>query len=117
MARLLARLLGFALLIAAIALLVRDLALKSDTGLFIPVPLAQIWQGWWPASFDLAHALVERHLWAPVWNRLLAPALQLPAFLLLGSLGLLLLLASLPPRQRHQRRPRRVTPSRGLPQP
>jgi hypothetical protein len=112
MARLLVRLLGLALLIPAIALLVRDLALKSDSGLFAPAPLAQIWQGWSPGSFDLAQSLVERHLWAPLWNRLVGPALQLPAFLLLGLAALLLLLLSRPPR-RH----RRVTPSRGMPRP
>src|SRR3954470_6644704 len=93
MGRLLVRLLGLGLLIPAIALLARDLALRSDTGLFQPVALGQYWQGWWPASFERVQGLVQQHLSATLWDRLLAPALHLPAFLLFGSAGLLLIVA------------------------
>ena len=102
MVRLLFRLLGLALLILAIAFLVRDLYHRLDSGLFEPVPLGQYWYGWSPGTLNLTQAVVQRYVWPPLWDSFLQPLLELPAFLPLGIAGLLLLL--LTRRRRHRRR-------------
>ena len=116
-ARLVVRLLGFALLIPAIALLMRDLAFKADIGLFEPVSLAQYWQDWWPQSFERLHHLVQEHISWRLWQSVLAPTLQLPAFVVIGGAGLVLLLATqrFELRRHRPRRSRtRGTPSRAF---
>ena len=118
-ARLIVRAAGFALLVPAIALLIRDLAFLSDIGLFAPASIARYWQNWSPQSFMHLQSLVQQHVSWQLWDSGLAPLLQMPAFLLIGGAGLLLVLASLSlPARRSRRRSRdsrRGTPSRAAP--
>jgi hypothetical protein len=92
MLRLLCRLVGFFLLVVAIAFLARDLYLASDTGQFAPALLGQDWQVLSPSSLDLTQSVV--------WDRVLQPILLVPSFIAIGILALLLLLLT-------HRRPRR----------
>ena len=103
MVRLLFRLIGLALFLLAIAFFVRDLYVRLDTGLFEPAPLGQYWYGWSPGSLNLTQAVIQRYVWPPLWDSVLQPILEMPAFLPLGILGLLLLLVT---RRRRSRRRR-----------
>jgi hypothetical protein len=103
MLRLLCRLVGFFLLVVAIAFLARDLYLASDTGQFAPAPLGWDWQVLSPGSLDLTQTVIQTRLWPPLWDGALQPILLVPSFIAIGILALLLLLLT-------HRRPRRHWP-------
>lgn len=76
-------------LLAALFLLAAIIALTSDWVLSRPsMSAAGYWQALAPASYAKAGAAVAQMLGQWVWNPLLATALALPAYLLLGLLAL-----------------------------
>ncbi|MEX2628315.1 MAG: hypothetical protein WD341_00135 [Tistlia sp.] len=89
--RLLARLLGYLLLIAALAALAVDLLAWSTTGRFRLSELGALWAQIDRPSLNLVQAVLERHVWQPLWDGLFWVLLQ-PAVLVLGLPGLVLLL-------------------------
>ncbi len=44
-------------------------------------PAGQLWFDLDPASLNLVQAVIERYVWAPLWDPILSSLLQLPAVL------------------------------------
>jgi len=96
-----ARLLGLFFLVTALLVLGADLAAagRGDDGQIMP--LGALWYDLHPASLNLVQAVIERYVWEPLWDPVLLSVLRLPAALVFGVLGLLLIGLSflrLPPR-------------------
>jgi len=88
------RLLGWLLVLAALASLAYDLVRVAQGGAFLLSPLGQIWFSIDSGSLNLSQAVIERYVWPPLWDPAILWILQLPAvfvFLLAGLLLLLLL--------------------------
>ena len=87
-------LLGLLLLLAGVAgagLMARALAL----GMAPESPLGQLWYDAHRASLNMVQVVLERHLWPPLWQDVVFPALQRPAPVVTGValiLGVILLL-------------------------
>ncbi len=101
--RLVVRLIGLALLLAAVAAVAADLAtgagpLATDAG--------ALWYRIHPYSLGLAQVVVQRHLLPDLWDPGIVTVLLWPAAIVLGAPGLILLLASAGVRRgpRHARR-------------
>jgi hypothetical protein len=89
--RLVARLIGLVLLLAAVAVVAVDLAagagpLGTDAG--------ALWYRIHPYSLGLAQVVVQRHLLPELWDPGIVTVLLWPAALVLAVPGLILLLAS-----------------------
>ena len=96
-----ARLAGLLFLIAALLVLGADLAAagRGADGEF--TSLGALWFSLHGASLNLVQAVVERYIWPPLWDSVLFPVLQVPAALVFGVLGVLLIglgFLRLPPR-------------------
>ena|SRR5690606_37194195 len=89
--RFLSRLLGLLFLFAAVAALAYDLLAWATTGAFALSELGALWAQIDRPSLNLVQAVLERHVWKPLWDALFWMLLQ-PAVLVLGLLGLLFLL-------------------------
>jgi hypothetical protein len=101
--RLVVRLIGLALLLAAAGVVVLDLVagagrLATDAG--------ALWYRIHPYSLGLAQVVVQRHLLPDLWDPGIVTVLLWPAAIVLGAPGLILLLASAGARRgpRHARR-------------
>ncbi len=87
-------LLGLVLLLAGVAvagLMARALAL----GMAPQSPVGQLWYDAHRASLNLVQVVLERHLWPPLWQDVVFPALRQPAPVVMGvalAAGLVLLL-------------------------
>ena len=55
-----------------------------------PKPLGAVWFDLSPGSLNLVQAVVERYLWAGLWDHILFPVLAWPAAVVLGLPGLAL---------------------------
>lgn len=87
--RIVARLLGLVLLVAALVVLGADLAGEGDgRGL---MPLGALWYELHAASLNLSQAVIERYVWAPLWDPVLIAVLQWPAAPVFAALGAVLL--------------------------
>ena len=78
--------LGALLLLATLGVCADGLA-GGESGLR---PLGAVWFDLSPGSLNLVQAVVERYLWAGLWDRVLFPVLAWPAALILGIPGLAL---------------------------
>lgn len=97
------RVLGGALLLAALVVLGYDLfsmAAEDAPGLSAT---GELWYALDPGSLNLAQAAVQRYTWPELWDGWLLPLLLWPAEVVLGGLGLLLLLAGSLGRRRRRR--------------
>ncbi len=97
------RLIGLALILAALAALVYDLggfAPPSDQKLS---PLGQLWFQLHPGSLNMLQAGVERNIDPDLWHDRIFPILELPAVFVLALPGLVLLLLSTFIRKRDKR--------------
>jgi hypothetical protein len=79
--------------IAVVCLLIASLALASDitrtaggSGLGL-TPVATHWKALSPQSMASAQASVQRTTHRVVWSGFIAPVLQIPSWILFGSLG------------------------------
>ena len=89
------RILGLVLVFFACALLGRDgLASLSDGQLSL-LPLGELWFNLSPGSLNALQAGIERNLSVTLWDSVITPILQAPAFVYPMALGLILLLLSL----------------------
>ncbi|WP_085125101.1 hypothetical protein [Tistlia consotensis] len=88
----LARLLGYLFLFAAIASLAFDLLAWSTRGSFRLSEVGDLWAKIDRPSLNLVQAVIERHIWPPLWDGLFWVLLQpaLVVFLVLGLVFLLL---------------------------
>ena len=85
------RIIGAWLIIGAIVAFVVDgtRTLGSDSG-FVMTPLGEYWFKFHAASLNTAQAAIERHVHPFLWDPVISWILQLPAWVVLGVLGLLI---------------------------
>ncbi len=102
------RLLGIFFVVVALIILAADLlAATKSTGSRI-MPLGQLWYTLDAGSLNLVQAVIERYIWEPLWDPVLAGFLQWPAAPVFGVLGIVILVAPvvrLPKRKPRDRRP------------
>lgn len=94
------RVLGWALLLIAVAFLGRDVVMLFEDGHWAPLPTGQVWFWIHKDSLLLLQPAIERHLWPPLWSAI-AEVLTWPVWAVLGVPGLLLSLAG---RRRRKKR-------------
>lgn len=95
------RIIGWALLLAALAAAGYELNASIHNGGWRPVALGELWYRISPGSLTLMQAAVERHIAGWLWQPGIVSILRLPGWLVFGvPAGLLLWLC-------RRRRPRR----------
>ena len=100
--RFVGRLVGWLLLLAALASLGYDLAQTMKGQGFKLSPLGQLWFDLHPGSRNLIQAVIERYLWPPLWDSGMAPLLQWPALPVFLVPGLILAVLCRRPRPRRR---------------
>ncbi len=108
--RLLVRLIGWLLVLAALALLAREAAGWWRAGDWQVVPAGKLWFDLHRTSLQLAQPAIERHVWPFLWNPVILTVLQWPAWAVIGVPGLILALTRRP--RRGPRPSRRIFGSR-----
>lgn len=88
------RLLALAFWVGAVLALSMDLWKMTDTGVFVPTALGTWWYNFDAESIATAQNLVERFIWAPLWNPAIVSLLRLPAWLVLGGFAVVLTVLS-----------------------
>ena len=101
--KLVGRILGWLLLLAAVGTLGYDLSRTMEGQGFQFSPLGQIWFDLHVPSLNLVQAVIERYIWAPLWDPVIAGLLQWPALPVFLIPGLILVLLCRRPRQRRRR--------------
>lgn len=99
--RLVLRLIGLAFLVAAVAVVARDVV--SGAGPF-DTDAGALWYRIHPYSLGLAQVVVQRYLLPEIWDPGIVTILLWPAALVLAVPGLLLLVATLTSGRRDRRR-------------
>ena len=84
------RVLGWSLLLMAVAILGRELYLLAATGKMKLLSWGEFWYSLHPASLNLYQAVVERYVSQQFWDGVLAPLLLLDAFLVFAVPGAVL---------------------------
>jgi hypothetical protein len=84
------RVVGGLLILAALALLGRDIYAWIMQGHWAATLTGKLWYQLSPDSLGLLQAGIERHLWRPLWNDGIFPILLQPIWLVLGVPGILL---------------------------
>jgi hypothetical protein len=90
---LIARLIGFLLLLGACAVLGHDLLSWQENGVFAPTATGQLWQYIHGASLSAIQDAVQRYLAPQLWDPVLVSVLKFWAVLVLAVPGFLLTLA------------------------
>jgi hypothetical protein len=93
MLRFLARFVGLWLLAGALVALVVDGAKSIAAGSVLTTPLGLLWYSVSPDSLNAAQAGIQRHVLPYLWDPVIQSILLLPAFVVFGVLGALLMLA------------------------
>jgi hypothetical protein len=86
------RLLGLVLLAGAFVAAAWQFQLWAQAGRFIPLALGQMWFNIDPSSLNLVQAVIERHVWPPLWDPVILTVLRWPAWAVLGLPALILLI-------------------------
>jgi len=86
----LGRIIGYLLLLAAVAALAYDAVAWLDTGAFAPQAAGELWFRLHHGSLNLSQAVVQRYVDPRLWDPVIVTALLAPAFAVLGLPGLLL---------------------------
>jgi uncharacterized integral membrane protein len=94
MARKLVFFFGIALLGVAGAVLVADIATAVESGGFHPVSLGGLLFALSRVAIERIRVIVQGHVSAVLWDGAVAPILRLPAALVFGLPGLLLVMAA-----------------------
>ena len=103
MIRRLFRFVGAVFLLAGFVLLARDVFALGHGDGFHPPALGELWYALDPGSLNLLQAVVQRYLWAPVWDGGAVWFLLQPAFVVALVLGVLLWLLTKPRRRTYYR--------------
>jgi hypothetical protein len=116
------RLLGIFFVVVALIVLAADLLAAANSSGNRFMPLGQLWYTLDAGSLNLVQAVIERYIWEPLWDPVLAGFLRWPAAPVFGGLGIVVLLAPvmrLPQRKPRDRRskPRREKQKPAKPQP
>ena len=85
------RVIGWIILLAGGAVLVRDLLVWIDTKHWAPVALGQLWYQLNRSSLNLVQAVVQRYIHPFLWDPIIVSILLSWAFAVLLILGVLLL--------------------------
>lgn len=99
------RVFGWLFLLAGVAAFGRDLLrfFEADSTFRLSA-LGELWYALAPGSLNLSQAVIQRYLWAPLWDPGLITVLLWPAVLVLGGIGLVLLVLGGFRRSRHRYR-------------
>ena len=97
------RVIGWIVLLAGAAVLVRDGLVWIDTKHWAPIALGQLWYQLNRSSLNLVQAVVQRYIHPFLWDRIIVSLLLSWAFAVMMILGVLLLVLF---RRRNARRPR-----------
>lgn len=89
--RLILRLLGAVLVLAALWPLVREMAMLLDGAGHSFIPLGQLWFEINPASLNMLQAGIQRRIAPWLWEDAIQPVLTWPAWPVLLALGLALI--------------------------
>jgi hypothetical protein len=73
--------LGWFLLLAALAVAGWEVFVPNAAVGFTLRPLGELWYSLDPGSLNLLQAVVERYIWAPLWDPAIVGVLRLPALL------------------------------------
>ncbi len=84
------RVIGWILLIAAIAVLARDVFVWLDTGSLAMITAGELWFRIDNSSLNLVQAVIQRYVFPALWDPVIVTVLLWPAFLVIGVPGLLL---------------------------
>ena len=85
------RVIGWIVLLAGAAVLVRDGLVWIDTKHWAPIALGQLWYDLNRSSLNLVQAVVQRYIHPFLWDPIIVSALLCWAFAVLMVLGVLLL--------------------------
>ena len=96
------RVIGWIVLLAGAAVLVRDGLVWVDTKHWAPIALGQLWYQLNRSSLNLVQAVVQRYIHPFLWDPIIVSLLLSWAFAVLMILGVLLLVLF---RRRNARRP------------
>ena len=96
------RVIGWIVLLAGAAVLVRDGLVWIDTKHWAPIALGQLWYQLNRSSLNLVQAVVQRYIHPFFWDPIIVSLLLSWAFAVLMILGVLLLVLF---RRRNARRP------------
>jgi hypothetical protein len=96
------RVIGWIVLLAGAAVLVRDGLVWIDTKHWAPIALGQLWYQLNRSSLNLVQAVVQRYIHPFLWDPIIVSLLLSWAFAVLMILGVLLLVLF---RRRNARRP------------
>ena len=96
------RVIGWIVLLAGAAVLVRDGLVWIDTKHWAPIALGQLWYQLNRSSLNLVQAVVQRYIHPFLWDPIIVSLLLSWAFAVLMILGVLLLV---PFRRRNAQRP------------
>ena len=107
-----ARVLGWLLMAAAVAVAALGFALRL-TGHALGQAAGQIWYNLHPGSLNLIQAVIQRQIYAGLWDHVLVPILERPTYLVLALSflvcfvlgGLLPILVKKPEKKRFFSRP------------
>ena len=89
------RIIAFLFIFVACAILGRDGLASLSEGSLSLLPLGALWFNLSPGSLNALQAGVERYISVGLWDSVLTPMLQAPAFVYPLAIGLLILLISL----------------------
>ena len=95
------RVIGWIVLLAGAAVLVRDLLVWIDTKHWAPLALGQLWYDLNRSSLNLVQAVVQRYIHPFLWDPIIVSILLSWAFAVLMFFGVLLLVVF---RRRNARR-------------
>lgn len=85
------RILGWVLILLALAVLGGDVLASLDSGgAFMPRPLGQLWFDVDADSLNLLQAVIQRYVHPAIWEPGITTILLLPAFVVIAVPGLLL---------------------------
>lgn len=86
-----ARLIGWIIFLAGLAVLVRDVLVWIDTKHWAPIALDQLWFDLNRSSLNLVQAVVQRYIHPFLWDPIIVTILLCWAFAVLMVLGVLIL--------------------------
>ena len=98
MLRLLFRLIGLLLLATSFAAAIIDGTKSIAADGLVLTSIGEAAQTLFPARFALLQPAIEKSLWPFVWDPVLVTFMMLPAWLLLGALGIALIVITRPAR-------------------
>jgi hypothetical protein len=82
------RAIGWLLILAALALLGRDVYAWVKSGHWAATLTGKLWDQVSPNSLGLLQATIEHHVWRPLWSNGISPLLLQPVWLVLGVAGI-----------------------------